>query len=48
MVSILALALAMAAQSDTPDYRDAANWLCRPGRQDACTSDLSTTVVAAD
>jgi pimeloyl-ACP methyl ester carboxylesterase len=45
---ILALALAMAAQSDTPDYRNEANWLCRPGRQDACTMDLSTTVVAAD
>ncbi len=45
---ILALALAMAAGSDTPDYRDPANWLCRPGRQDACAADLSTTVVAAD
>jgi hypothetical protein len=45
---ILALALAMAAQSDTPDYRNTANWLCRPGRQDACTLDLSTTVVAPD
>jgi len=45
---ILALALAMAAASDTPDYRNTANWLCRPGRQDACAADLSTTVIAAD
>ncbi|MDG2535368.1 DUF3089 domain-containing protein [Sphingomonas sp. HITSZ_GF] len=45
---ILALALAAAAGPDTPDYRDMANWLCRPGRQDACSMDLSTTVVAAD
>lgn len=45
---ILALALAMAAQSGTPDYRNTANWLCRPGREDACTADLSTTVIAAD
>lgn len=44
---ILALALAMAAQ-DNPDYRNPANWLCRPGREDACNADLSTTVVAAD
>lgn len=45
---ILALALAIAAGLDTPDYRNDANWLCRSGRQDACTADLSTTVVAAD
>jgi pimeloyl-ACP methyl ester carboxylesterase len=44
---ILALALAVAAQ-DNPDYRNPDNWLCRPGRADACTMDLSTTVVAAD
>src|SRR6185503_9918578 len=30
------------------DYSDAKTWLCRPGRQDACAVDLSTTVVAAD
>lgn len=44
---ILALALAGAAQQ-TPDYRNEANWLCRPGRADACSMDLSTTVVSAD
>lgn len=42
------------AQPATPapasknDYNDGKNWLCRPGRQDACAVDLNTTVVAAD
>jgi hypothetical protein len=41
------------AQADGPastsnDYSDGASWLCRPGRDDACAVDLSTTVVAAD
>lgn len=37
------------AQSTTKnDYRDGRNWLCRPGRQDACAVDLTTTVVAAN
>jgi hypothetical protein len=30
------------------DYGDAAAWLCRPGREDACAIDLSATVVHAD
>lgn len=30
------------------DYGVDANWLCRPGRDDACTQDLTTTVIAAD
>ncbi|MGE0884611.1 MAG: DUF3089 domain-containing protein [Blastocatellales bacterium] len=30
------------------DYSKANNWLCRPGRQDACAVDLTTTIVAAD
>ena len=31
------------------DYREGANWLCRPGRRDACGSaDLTATRVAAD
>jgi hypothetical protein len=39
--------------ADTPppkpnDYADATTWLCRPGRQDACAIDHTTTVVAAD
>src|SRR5262245_62768517 len=28
------------------DYSKAETWLCRPGRQDACAADLTTTVVA--
>jgi len=30
------------------DYSAPQTWLCRPGRQDACAVDLSTTIVAAD
>jgi hypothetical protein len=30
------------------DYAKADNWLCLPGRQDACASDQTTTVVEAD
>lgn len=47
MFLFLAFALA-AAPSEAPDYRDPANWLCRPGRQDACAQNLDTTVIAAD
>ena len=37
----------LAAQTKN-DYADPRNWLCRPGQQDACVVDLTTTVVAAD
>ncbi len=38
-----------ATQTAVPnDYSDPASWLCRPGRQDACAVDLSTTVVRSD
>ncbi len=30
------------------DYSKAETWLCRPGRQDACSVDLTATVVAAN
>jgi hypothetical protein len=30
------------------DYTDPATWLCRPGRNDACVSDQTATVVAPD
>jgi hypothetical protein len=30
------------------DYGVDASWLCRPGRQDACSVDLATTIVKAD
>jgi hypothetical protein len=40
---------APAAEATKPnDYRDPANWLCRPGGKDACSIDLDTTVVSAD
>ena len=51
----LFLVLALAALFQEPaapptpnDYADGKNWLCRPGREDACAVDLATTVVAAD
>jgi hypothetical protein len=30
------------------DYTDPATWLCRPGRDDACTVNLDATVITAD
>src|ERR1700674_907434 len=30
------------------DYSNGDSWLCRPGRQDACAVDLTTTVIAPD
>src|SRR5215831_19475890 len=40
------------AASPTPaaknDYGNPDSWLCRPGRQDACAVDLTTTVIAAN
>lgn len=30
------------------DYTNPTNWLCRPGRQDACTIDLDSTLIRAD
>jgi len=32
----------------TTDYSKAEHWLCRPGHNEACATDLSSTVVAAD
>jgi hypothetical protein len=41
---------AATAQSPPPknNYADSKNWLCLPGRADACSVDESATVVAAD
>lgn len=39
---------ASAASPAKNDYADAASWLCRPGRKDACSVDLAATLVAAD
>ena len=41
----------IATPAPTPAKNDYSNpdfWLCRPGRQDACAIDLTTTVVGAD
>jgi hypothetical protein len=52
----LTLAQAATPQTDSQskpavarnDYSNGDNWLCRPGRQDACAVDLTTTVISAD
>lgn len=36
------------AAGERIDYSDPAAWLCLPGRQDACATDLSATVIEAD
>jgi hypothetical protein len=41
-------AVAPATAPAKNDYSNPDFWLCRPGRQDACAIDLTTTVVAAD
>ncbi len=51
----MSLLLALAAQAaamqapfaatGTPDYRNAGNWLCLPGRKDDCTTPLPTTAL---
>ena len=48
---MLAVTTVQAAQDAAPaknDYSDPKNWLCRPGRQDACAIDHTTTIVSAD
>jgi hypothetical protein len=50
-VALLLAPPALTAQRGTPapnDYADGANWLCRPGRDDACAVDMRATVVHAD
>jgi hypothetical protein len=36
------------ARAETPNYDKPDSWLCRPGRQDACTANLDATIIAAD
>ena len=51
---LMLLALSVSTMAQTPsapaknDYSKGESWLCRPGRQDACTVDLTTTAVAAN
>ncbi|WP_291842001.1 DUF3089 domain-containing protein [Maricaulis sp.] len=40
--------LAQTPDYTSPDYDAADSWLCRPGREDACTIDLDTTIIEAD
>src|SRR5579863_8928544 len=39
---------AAAAELSHNDYTNPDNWLCRPGRYDACAADTTAAVVAAD
>jgi hypothetical protein len=52
MMALLLATGAVHARQDVAapknDYGDPDNWLCRPGREDACAIDHTTTVVAAD
>jgi len=48
LVLVLAIAASATAETAKNDYADGRAWLCRPGRQDACVVDLTTTVVAPD
>jgi hypothetical protein len=46
---VLCLCFTAPAAAQTPnDYSLDASWLCRPGKQGACTVDLTTTIVKAD
>jgi pimeloyl-ACP methyl ester carboxylesterase len=45
--ALLIAGLLVSAETGPIDYRDQAAWLCRPGRIDACTVDLTTTVIGA-
>jgi len=57
LAALVTLGHAMAVHAQAPaavaaashnDYSDPATWLCRPGREDACTVNLDATVIAAD
>lgn len=49
MIGHIGLALITTFFQTTPNnYGDDKSWLCRPGRQDACAVDLTTTIVRAD
>ena len=47
ILSLAAPAFAQTAPAPN-DYGLDASWLCRPGREDACSFDLRTTVIKAD
>ena len=50
-IGIVAANIAFAQSADKPaknDYGKGETWLCRPGRQDACAADLTTTIIPAN
>ena len=47
VITLFAVPTAL-AQTAKNDYGKGENWLCRPGRTDACAVDLTTTVVASN
>jgi pimeloyl-ACP methyl ester carboxylesterase len=53
-IALLLLGAAAPAAAQTPaaetrnDYSKPENWLCWPGRADACAADMTTTIVKAD
>src|SRR5262245_20387527 len=48
-IAVMFVALSgIVAAAEKNDYGDGKNWLCRPGRQDACAVDQATTIVSAD
>lgn len=50
VIAASALSVPVAAAETTPpsDYARSESWLCLPGREDACTQDLTATIVQAD
>jgi hypothetical protein len=49
LVFCLGLAAPIFAQTPSPnDYSDAKSWLCKPGRHDACETELATTTISAN
>lgn len=47
LTSLLLAAAATAQPAAAPaDYNDPQNWLCRPGRDDFCATDLDATIIA--
>ncbi|WP_404366723.1 DUF3089 domain-containing protein [Sphingomonas sp. MMS24-J45] len=46
---MIALSLLLAAAVPVPPvYGEPTNWLCRPGRADACSGDIAATIVTPD
>ena len=48
LLALLALLATPAVAADAPDYRNPANWLCRPGATDPCSGDASVSRVPAN